>query len=88
MKPIFFSDHALEQMPDRGVTREEVEETIRTGVAAPAKRSRLAFRKNFPFQSEWKGRYYAIKQVMPIVAEEVDRLVVVTIYSFYLGGEG
>jgi len=31
----------------------------------------------------WGGRRYAIKQVLAIVAEEPERLVVVTVYTFY-----
>lgn len=85
MKPIIFSPHALDQLPGRGLTREEVEQTIRTGETIPAKGGRLAFRSNFLFESEWKGRYYAVKQAMPIVAEEPEGLVVVTAYAFYFG---
>jgi len=86
VKPIIFSKHALEQMPDRGANTEEVEAAIRTGEPVPAKGKRLAFRKNFPFHKEWKGRYYQVKQVMPIVTEESDKIIVVTVYAFYFGG--
>lgn len=61
-------------------------EAIQTGEQVPAKTGRLAFRKNFLFRSIWKGRYYEVKQVMPIVVEEEDRMVVVTVYVFYFGG--
>ena len=86
MKPIIFSRHAAEQMRLRGVTREEVEQCIRIGERIPANQGRLAFRKNFSFRSEWQGKYYEVKQVMPMVAEDEDRMVVVTVYSFYFGG--
>ena len=52
----------------------------------PAERGRIAFRKNFPFLSDWKNRYYEVKQVVPIVVEEEDAIVVVTVYVFYFGG--
>ena len=87
MKAIVFSRHALEQMPDRGTTREEVEAVIHDGERVPAKEGRIAFRKNFPFQQDWKGHYYEVKQVMPIVSEESDRMVVITVYIFYFGGK-
>ena len=87
MKTIVLSRHALEQMPDRGTTREEVEAAIHTGERVPVKEGRVAFRKNFPFQQDWKGRYYEVKQVMPIVFEESDTMVVVTVYVFYFGGK-
>ncbi len=48
----------------------------------------MSFRKNFPFQAVWKGKRYDVKQVMPIVIEETEALVVVTVYVFYFGGEG
>ena len=86
MKQIVFSRHALEQLADRGATREEAEQAIDTGEQVPAKRGRLAFRKSFPFNSLWKGKYYPIKQVMAIVKEEESELVVITVYAFYFGG--
>lgn len=87
MKPIVFSRHATEQLSDRGATQKEVEQAIREGEEIPAKKGRRAFRKNFSFQSEWKGKFYEIKQVMPIVIEEPERWVVVTVYVFYVGGK-
>jgi len=83
---MLLSQHALDQMPDRGATRDEVEAAIRTGELAPAKSKRISYRKNFPFNTEWKGRNYAIKQVMPIITEESDRIIVITVYVFYFGG--
>ncbi|MEW6570599.1 MAG: DUF4258 domain-containing protein [Nitrospirota bacterium] len=85
-KPIKFSHHALDNMFDRGATKDEVEMTIRTGECFPAKKGRLSFRKNFVYDGIWKGKHYQIKQVIPIVAEEFDRLVVVTVYVFFIGG--
>ncbi len=87
MKPIVFSQHALEQFADRGASKDEVEKAIYEGEQVPAKKGRGAFRKNFHFNSTWKGKYYKIKQVMPIVVEVADAWVVVTVYVFYFGGE-
>ena len=87
MKPIAFSQHALSQMPSRGATREEVEAAIGSGERVPAKHGRQAHRKNFRFRSRWMGRYYETKQVMAVVVEEAERLLVVTVYVFYFGGE-
>jgi hypothetical protein len=86
-KAITFSQHAMEQLFDRGATENEVEQTIREGEVLPAKKGRCAFRKNFPFQAVWKGKCYEIKQVMPIVIEESERWVVVTVYVFFIGGK-
>ncbi|MCX7839603.1 MAG: DUF4258 domain-containing protein [Anaerolineae bacterium] len=83
IKPVHFSHHALLQMAERGATREEVVETVRSGERVPAKRGRHGYRKNFQYERLWGGRYYAIKQVLAIVADEPDKLVVVTVYTFY-----
>jgi hypothetical protein len=85
-KPIKFSQHALDNLFDRGASREETEQTIRTGERFLAKKGRTAFRKNFSYNAMWKGKFYQIKQVMPIVAEESDKFMVVTVYVFFIGG--
>ena len=38
---------------------------------------------NFPFNSEWNGRWYRTKQVRPIFVEEEEEIVVVTVYTYY-----
>ncbi len=83
MKSIKFSQHAREQMLERGASEDEVSETIRTGEEVPAKHSRRGYRKNFQYDRMWSGRIYAVKQVLSIVAEEADELVVITVYTFY-----
>jgi len=83
MKPIRFSQHAREQMVERGADEHEVIETIRAGEQVPAKHGRLGYRKNFQYNHLWGGRTYAIKQVLAIVVEESDALIVVTVYTFY-----
>jgi hypothetical protein len=88
LKAIVFSQHALGNLEDRGATQNEVEEAIRFGEQIPAKQGRIAFRKNFPFHAIWKGKLYETKQVMPIVVEEQDAWVVVTVYAFFIGGAG
>jgi hypothetical protein len=85
-KTIKFSQHALDNMADRGASKEEVELAIRTGECFPAKKGRLSFRKNLSYNATWKGKFYQVKQVMPIVADEPERLVVVTVYVFFIGG--
>lgn len=87
MPDIVFSRHALDQMPDRGATREEIETAIRSGEKLPAERGRIAFRKNFSYGQIWKGHYYETKQVVTVIQDEGDRLVVITVYVFYFGGK-
>lgn len=83
MKKISFSQHALEQIKERGASRLEVEEAIRNGEQIPAKKGRIAFRYNFQFNAKWQDKEFAIKQVMPIVVEENGEYIVVTVYTFY-----
>jgi hypothetical protein len=85
VKPIVFSQHALDQLRDRGALQEEIKLAIQGGEELPAKKGRKAFRKNFHFGSNWKGKRYEVKQVMPIVMEEDQEIVVVTVYVFYFG---
>ena len=40
-------------------------------------------RLNTDFAAEWQDRYYAVKQVAPIIVEEDGETVVVTVYTFY-----
>ncbi len=87
MKPIVFSQHALDQLGDRGASEQEVKLAIQGGEEVPAKKGRRAFRKNFPFGSKWKGKHYELKQVMPIVVEDPEETVVVTVFVFYFGGQ-
>ncbi len=85
MKKIVFSQHALDQLHDRGATKEEVKLAIQDGEKVPAKKGRSAFRKNFRFDSKWKDKHYEIKQVMPIVVQQAEETIVVTVYVFYFG---
>ena len=82
-KPIELTRHALEKMAERDVAEGEVIGTIRTGEEAPAKRYRRAYRKNFPYNRPRDGQLYPTKQVLAVVVEELDRLVVVTVYAYF-----
>jgi hypothetical protein len=83
LKPIRLSTHAAEQCVERGATEAEVRYAIQHGVREAAKHGRWLFRHNFQYNSKWQGRVYAIKQVVPIVAESVAEIAVVTVYTFY-----
>jgi len=77
------SDHARDRMSLRGATEDEVRAAISEGEPEPAQRSRIMYRRNFVYNSEWSGKVYRTKQVAPVVITEGDRLVVVTVYVFY-----
>jgi hypothetical protein len=81
--PIIFTNHALARMRERGAREEDVHEAIRIGQREPAQRGLVSYRLNVEFKREWDGRYYGVQQVVPIVAEEESRLVVVTVYTFF-----
>jgi len=49
----------------------------------PAREGRFACRLNFEFHGQWQRSHYHVKQVVPVVAEEADRLVVVTVFVLY-----
>ncbi|MBM3948290.1 MAG: DUF4258 domain-containing protein [SAR202 cluster bacterium] len=40
MKPVYFSRHALQQMSDRGASRDDVEAAIASGKQLPARQGR------------------------------------------------
>jgi hypothetical protein len=38
---------------------------------------------NLEYDGIWGGKYYRMKQALPVAAEEAERYVVVTVYAFY-----
>lgn len=82
-KPIVFTFHARQRMKDRGASEKDVVEAIRTGEQEPARSGRVMFRLNLEFNHEWDGTYYHIQQLAPVVVEEDERIVVITVYTFY-----
>lgn len=53
-----FHPHARARMQERGATEEEVQRTVGEGERFAAKFGRIGFRRNFPFDGEWRGRCY------------------------------
>ena len=84
MKPIRLSQHARENIRYRGATEEEVVETIQTAKWEPTKHERLECRKDFTYEQEWNGKFYATKKVRPIFVEKSEGILVVTVYVYYL----
>ena len=83
MKPIRLTSHARLQCAERGATEEEVVQAVREGLAESAKLGRTLCRFNFAFDRSWQGSWYAVKQVAPVIKEEAEEIVVVTVYTFY-----
>jgi hypothetical protein len=60
-----------------------VEYAIRHGARERVKRGRWMCRHNFQYDAQWQGRHYAIKQVAPVIVEEQNEIIVVTVYTFF-----
>lgn len=84
-KPIAFTKHARQRMQERGAREEDVCTAIRGGQREPAHRGLSLHRFTLEFKREWDGRYYGVQQIAAVVAEEPDRLVVVTVYVLLPG---
>ena len=82
-KTIHFTRHARDQMRARQATAEEVEAAILTAPWQSAERARHTASRTFPFRREHFGRFYAAKEVVPVFVEESERIVVITVYTFF-----
>ena len=60
---INFHPHALDRIEERGATLDEVRKTIEKGESFPSKFERIGFRRNFVFDSHFRGKYYQTKQI-------------------------
>ena len=80
---IVFTTHARQRIRERGASEEDVIEAIRIGRKEPAQRGLFQYRLNLEFKREWAGQFYDVQQVAPVVAEEENRKIVVTVYVFY-----
>ena len=82
---IRFHPHAIERIEERGATQEEVRATVELGENFPAKFGRVGFRRNFPFDRQWRGRSFSTKQVEVYAVEETpqDWLVITVITRYF-----
>jgi len=78
-----FTEHALTRLTKRGATKEEVIEAIEFGSREIVKNDRIMCRLNFSYNKIWMDTSYPIKQVAPVIVEENDEIIVITIYTFY-----
>jgi hypothetical protein len=70
-------------MKERGATEDEVKRTVEQGEQFLAKFHRTGFRRNFLFDSEWRGKYYTTKQVEVYAIREDTDWVIITIITRY-----
>jgi len=83
MKTVRLSGHARENIKYRGATEDEVIDAICSAPWGPAEQGRLECRKDFLHGHEWNGKFYTTKQVRPIFIEELNEIVVITVYVYY-----
>lgn len=83
MRPARLTRHAVEQCAERGANEAEVAQAIQHGSREPGKFGRVVCRLNLPYNGLWQGKTYAIKQVAPVIKEQEDEIVVITVYTFY-----
>jgi hypothetical protein len=82
-KPIRLSSHARGYLARRGFTEAEVSDAIRSGHWRATHSGRWESSREFPYNSDWNGTFYARKRVRPIFAEEATEIVVVTVYTYF-----
>ncbi len=80
---VHFHPHARERMDERNVTEDEVNATIEQGEKFPAKFGRTGFRRNFPFNREWRGKSYKAKQIEAYAVQEEGNWLVLTVITRY-----
>jgi Domain of unknown function (DUF4258) len=80
---VHFHPHALERLSERGATEKEVRATILEGETFSAKYGRTGFRRNFRFDSVWRERHYAMKQVEAFAVREGEDWLVITVVTRY-----
>jgi hypothetical protein len=75
--------HAKERLAERGATEADVSATVTGGEQFRAKFGRTGFRRNISFQGQWRGRFYATKQVTAFAVREDDGWLVITVIVRY-----
>lgn len=80
---IRFHRHARARMAERGTTKEEVAAAVEEGERFDAKFGRVGFRRNFAFDSEWRGKYYTVKQVEAFAFERARDWLIISVITRY-----
>ena len=76
--------HAADRLLERGATEQELVATVEQGERFTAKFGRTGFRRNFPFDREWRGRRFGTKQVEAYaVREGADWLVISFVTRYF-----
>jgi len=78
-----FHPHARQRMVERGATEAEVSSTIQSGERFEAKYGRVGFRRNFVLDKQWRGAFYATKQIEAYAVHEDTGWLVITVIVRY-----
>jgi len=82
-KNIRIHTHARDRMQERGVSEEEIIQTITEGESFDAKFGRIGFRRNFIFLGIWKGKRYSAKQIELYAVNEENGWLVISVMAKY-----
>jgi hypothetical protein len=81
--PLPYSPKSANNSPSPSAQRGAVGGEGRGEVGLPASPSANSIdqRYNFPYDKDWQGRHYLIKQVVPVIKEKTNEIVVITVYT-------
>jgi hypothetical protein len=77
----------VDRLAERGASEAEVLATVADGERFEAKFGRTGFRRNHPYDGEWRGRRYSTKQLEVYAVEESAGWLVITVIVKYFGRE-
>ena len=83
MKEIFFTKHAMQRMKDRNTNQKEIETAITLSKWKKAEKGRYTCSYCFPFEKEHFNNYYKSKEVVPIFIEEENKIIIITVYTYF-----
>jgi len=76
--------HLRARMRQRGVTQEEIEQTLNEGWrATDAKPGTLGKTIVFPYEQEWEGKFYLEKEVTVYYKKADDDIILLTVKARY-----
>jgi predicted RND superfamily exporter protein len=75
--------HTLKRARERGASLEEIQDVVENGFSVPSRAGRIARAMIYPFKQEGIGKYYEHKRVEVVYVEEMDMMVIITVYVFY-----
>ncbi|MCU0425219.1 MAG: DUF4258 domain-containing protein [Candidatus Kapabacteria bacterium] len=82
---IRFTKHCLQRLSERGVSEEEVWQTVLRNQSYLAPDEKLIFHAVFPFNALWRDIYYANKRIECICDYNaaLDECTIITVVSKY-----